>query len=306
MTRRKFFLLALIVLVIVFILCIFFIEPEYQGEVSLRKDKILIFAHRGFGNHAPDNSLAGAQMALEAGVDGVDVDAQQTKDKRVVIFHDVSLERFTTGEGRVDGYTFNELRQFDLGLKYGNGTEFSNAFIESFENFVKEITPSSLLMVELKVATARNTGIEENVVNILSEYDAFDKAYVSSFNPIVLYRLKKIDSRVQTVFIFQDSNWNPERIAETKTEDRVSLPWYLQTEWTRRIIRKVVKPDALSINEKVSEETIDLLIKKGWPVFLWSLNTLESLEWGVEKKPYGIVTDEPLLTKRFYGEYFDN
>ncbi len=279
---------------------LFLYEPRYSGSINVKKDQLLLFAHRGFGNHAPDNSLVGARLALERALDGVDVDAQFSKDKKTFIFHDVSLERFTTGEGRVDSYTFDQLHEFDLGLKYGEGTEFKDVFIESLDTFVKEITGEALLMVELKIATTIDTGMEQDVVDIISKHDVFDKVFVSAFNPIVLRRLKKIDPRVQTVFIFQDSGWAPERVAATKEEDRVSLPWYLQNERARRGIRKLLKADALSINEHVSEEVIDKLIMEGWPIFLWPLNTRESIKWGISKEPFGIVTDEPILAKEIH------
>jgi len=291
---------VIMILLVISASYLFLLEPRYSGLINLQNDKTLLFAHRGFGNHAPDNSLIGAKMALEKGLDGVDMDAQLSKDGKTFIFHDVSLERFTEGEGRVDTYTLEELQQYDLGLKFGDGTEFKDVYIESFEAFVSEITPDSLLMTELKISTTKDTGMEQDVINIISKYDVFDQVYISTFNPAVLRRLKQIDSRVQTVFIFQDSGWDSKRVSETKKEDRVSLPWYLQTEWTRRAIRKIVKPDALSINEKVDEKVIDKLLKEGWPVFLWSLNTRSSIEWGVAKNPYGIVTDEPILTKDIY------
>lgn len=271
---------------------LFLYEPEYSGLISA-EEKTLVFAHRGFGNHAPDNSLVGAQIALREGLDGVDVDAQFSSDKEIVIFHDVSLERFTDGEGRVDQKTTEELKTYDLGEKYGNG--FTYVYISTFEEFVAAVTPSSMLMVELKVATAKDTGIERRTIEILSKYDAFERVYVSSFNPVVLWRLKNMDPRVRTVFIFMDSGWDPKRVAETKAEDRVALPWYLQNEYTRTAIRKIIRPDALSINYGVRESTIDSLLNKGYPIFLWSLNDTESLEWALEKEPYGIVTDEPLL-----------
>jgi glycerophosphoryl diester phosphodiesterase len=279
---------------------LFLFEQKYNGLITSDSDEILLFAHRGFGNHAPDNSLVGARRAMSEGLDGVDVDAQFSKDKQSFIFHDVSLERFTEGEGRVDSYTLEELQEFDLGKKFGDGTEYTEEYIASFEDFVRVITSDSLLMTELKIATPKNTGMEQQVINIITQYDVFDQVYISTFNPVVLYRLKKIDPRVQTVFIFQDSGWDQKRVSETKKSDQVSLPWYLQTEWTRRAIRNVTKPDALSINEHVSKKTLDTLQGKGWPIFLWPLNTTESITWGIERSPFGIVTDEPLLTKELY------
>src|SRR5262245_8165140 len=199
-------------------------EPRYHGVIKTGIAP-LVFAHRGFGNHAPDNSIEGARLAVVNGLDGVDTDSQLSKDREIVVFHDVSLERFTEGTGRVDSKTLAELQAYDLGAKFGLG--FPNSRIHTFEDFVKEIAPRAKLMVELKVAFISDTGIERQVSEIIKRYDASDRVYISSFNPVVLWRLKHIDPRTRTVFIFMDTGWDPERVAETKAEDRVNLPWFL-------------------------------------------------------------------------------
>lgn len=66
--------------------------------------------HRGFGTLAPDNSLAALRMALESGVDGVNLDAQLSADGHVVVFHDLSVDRLTDGTGRVRDLTLAELK----------------------------------------------------------------------------------------------------------------------------------------------------------------------------------------------------
>lgn len=274
------------------ILYLFYYEPRYTGQIS-NTDKILVFAHRGFGNHAPDNSLIGAKLALDNQLDGVDVDAQFSLDREIVIFHDVSVERFTTGTGRVDDKTVKDLKAYDLAVKFGGG--FSNVPIETFEEFVRAVVPRGLLMVELKVPGTGDSGIERRINEIIAKYDAYESIYVSSFNPFVLHRLKRTNSRIRTVFIFQDTGWDPKRVAETKHEDRVSIPWFLRSETPRVAIRKFIRPDALSINYRVDEATIDKLLAIGYPIFLWPVNDEQSIRWSLRKRPYALVTDEPLL-----------
>jgi len=273
---------------------LFLYERPYAGLIAAQ-ERIMVFAHRGFGNHAPDNSLAGARLALARGMDGVDVDGQSTRDGEIVIFHDVSLERFTTGEGRVDARSMAELRGYDLGEKFGRG--FQDVPIASFEDFVGEISPRALLMVELKVPGFADTGIERRAIDVIRRHDAFERVYLSSFNPVVLWRLERIDARVRTVFIFMDTGWDPKRVAETRVEDRVALPWYLRNDTTRRAIRNLVRPDALSINHQVDEATIDALLGKGYPVFLWPVNDEAQIAWALSKRPYGLVSDEPELAR---------
>ena len=108
-------------------------------------------------------------------------------------------------------------------------------------------------MVELKVPGSAPTGIEQRAVELIRRYDAHADVVLSSFNPLVLRRLKKLDPQVRTALIFMDTNWNPELLAEIRPEDRVDLPWFLRQEWIRRAIRKMVKPDLLSINHEVDE-----------------------------------------------------
>lgn len=278
----------------------FVFEPEYGGLIS-PEDRILVFAHRGFGNHAPDNSLVGARLALANGLDGVDVDGQFSADQQVVIFHDVSLERFTTGTGRVDSKTAQELSTFDLSIKFGNG--FSEAYIATFAEFVRTVTPDAYLMVELKVPGFADIGIEHAVSEIIRSYDAYGRVFISSFNPVVLHRIKRIEPRIRTVFIFQDSPWDAERVADTREEDRVALPWFLRTEMTRVAIRKVIDADAVSIRQDVDESVIDKLIDKGVPVFIWPVNDAASVAWAVDKKPYGLVSDEPLQALEMRNDF---
>ena len=156
-------------------------------------------------------------------------------------------------------------------------------------------------MVELKVPGSGRTGIEERAVEIIRKYDAQASVVLSSFNPLVLYRLKRLDPEVRTAFIFMDTNWNPELLAEIKPGDEVDLPWPLRQEWIRRAVRKVIRPDLLSINHEVDEATLDRLLAKGWPVFIWAPNDEASIRHALAKQPYGVISDEAVLALHLRG-----
>lgn len=274
---------------------LFVYDPPYAGPIH-GAGRTLVFGHRGFGNYAPDNSLVGARMAMDAGLDGVDMDGQMSKDGAFMIFHDLSVDRLTAGAGRVTNHTEAELRKLDLGPKYGHG--FQDAFVASFEDFLASTQGKGILMVELKVPGAGRTGFEEKAVELLRRHNAFEQVYFSSFNPIVLWRLKHLDPRVHTVLIFMDTNWNPELLKEIKPGDKVDLPWILRQEWARRAIRKIVKPDLLSVNIEIAPGLPERLISKGWPIFLWVPETEPAIRSALAKKPFGVISDEALLVKR--------
>jgi glycerophosphoryl diester phosphodiesterase len=74
-----------------------------------------IYGHRGESARAPENTLQAFELALQAGVDGIELDVRATADGVPVIIHDRDLARTTNGSGRVDAVTFDQLRRFDAG-----------------------------------------------------------------------------------------------------------------------------------------------------------------------------------------------
>jgi glycerophosphoryl diester phosphodiesterase len=271
-------------------------EPSYSGTLVVHTPHPLVFAHRGFGDFGPDNSLSAVQQALDANLDGVDVDGQLTRDGELVVFHDLSVDRLTSGTGRVSDKTLKEMLALDLGPKFQAGLTGAN--VHRFDDFVRLVNRRGTVMVELKVPGLAPTGIEERAVRIIEKYDAHLSVVLSSFNPLVLYRVKRLDPFVRTAFIFMDTNWNPQLRAEIKEGDLVNLPWVLRQEFIRRALRKIIKPDLLSINHQVSERVTNRLIAKGWPVFIWTPDNENDIQRALTKNPYGVISDQPLLAKK--------
>lgn len=275
-------------------------EPAYRGTLVDTPSRTQVFAHRGFGELAPDNSLLAVERAIAVGMDGVDVDGQMTRDGVLVIFHDLSVDRLTSGTGRVRDKTAAEMLALDLGPKHDQSEH--GAFVRTFEDFVRTVKGHGTLMVELKVPGAGSTGIEQQAVATIQKLGAHDSVILSSFNPLVLYRVKRLDPRVRTAFIFMDTNWNAELLAEIRPEDRVDLPWFLRQEFIRRAIRNVVQPDLLSINHEVDQRVIDGLIAKGWPVFIWTIDEKPAIQAALARRPWGIISDQPVRAKKLRGE----
>ena len=72
----------------------------------------LIFAHRGGGEEAVENSVAAFEHAREIGVKHIETDVQCTADGVVIISHDESLDRCYGESGKFSDYTFEELQEF--------------------------------------------------------------------------------------------------------------------------------------------------------------------------------------------------
>jgi glycerophosphoryl diester phosphodiesterase len=89
-----------------------------------------IVAHRGGGLLAPENTLAGIQLARNLGFVGVEFDVKLTADGIPVLMHDDTLERTTNGSGLVAETGYQEIAKLDAGGWFGN--EFSGEPVPSF------------------------------------------------------------------------------------------------------------------------------------------------------------------------------
>jgi glycerophosphoryl diester phosphodiesterase len=76
---------------------------------------VTIFAHRGARAHAPENTLLAFELAFALGADAIECDVQLTADGALVVIHDASLDRTTSGRGLVARATLAELRALDAG-----------------------------------------------------------------------------------------------------------------------------------------------------------------------------------------------
>ena len=80
---------------------------------------VVVVAHRGDWRNYPENSLPAIESVIKMGVDMMELDLKKTKDGVLVLMHDHTLDRTTTGSGKVSDYTYEEILQFDL--KRGHG-----------------------------------------------------------------------------------------------------------------------------------------------------------------------------------------
>ena len=86
---------------------------QYMHDKGQSKH-VMIFAHRGNWRNSAENSLQAFQDCINEGIDGIEVDLQMTKDGVLVIMHDETIDRTTTGSGKVSDHTIDQLRQLYL------------------------------------------------------------------------------------------------------------------------------------------------------------------------------------------------
>lgn len=90
------------------------------AEIRNPKSKyVVVIAHRSDWRHYPENSLAAMEGAIKMGVDMVEIDVQRTKDGVLVCCHDKTVDRTTTGTGKVSELTADYISTLKLKTKEG-------------------------------------------------------------------------------------------------------------------------------------------------------------------------------------------
>lgn len=161
-----------------------------------------IFAHRGYSGKYPENTMIAFKKALECGVDGIELDVQLTKDGEVVIIHDETIDRTTTGKGFVVDYTYEELEKFDASFKFKDLGFNKIPTLREYFQLVRDY--DIVTNVELKTGINEYLGIEEKVWELIKEYNLEEKVIISSFNHFSVMRMKDIAPQLKYGFLSED------------------------------------------------------------------------------------------------------
>lgn len=174
-----------------------------RGEVKQTVDtealkRVGIWAHRGCSMMNPENTLLAFKKAAELeGITGIEFDVQLTKDNEIVVIHDERVDRTTDGTGYVQEYTINELKQ--LSISGDDEIHRIPTLRETFELLAPYCKGKGLrLNIELKNSEIRYEGMEQKVIDMVSEFNLEDYVVYSSFNhdSIGLVRQLKDDADV--------------------------------------------------------------------------------------------------------------
>jgi glycerophosphoryl diester phosphodiesterase len=151
-------------------------------------------AHRGASALAPENSLEAFRIAVEAGAGGLELDVHMTRDGHVVVIHDPTVERTTSGKGAISEMTIDELRALDAGYGFSLDGGRTRPYrgrgvrVPTLEEVLEEF-PGVAVNIDIKAAYP---GVEAAVLQVLRETDAWGRALVVSTPYATVKRFRKI------------------------------------------------------------------------------------------------------------------
>ena len=135
------------------------------GNVSAASKDVETIAHRGASGYAPENTMAAFEKAVDMKADYFELDVQMTKDGKLVVIHDTSVDRTTDGSGMVKDLTLEEIHNLDAGSWFGE--EFANERIPTLGEVLDEFRGKSGILIEIK-SPSLYPGIEEKIAAELS------------------------------------------------------------------------------------------------------------------------------------------
>jgi glycerophosphoryl diester phosphodiesterase len=231
----------------------------------------LLFGHRGAAGEAPENTLPAFQRAFELGLDGIELDVLRCRTGEVVAVHDLTLKRLAAGRGRVQRYSYAELQKLDVGSHFSE--KFAGERIPRLEEVLDPFGKKMWLDLEIKGRSLRTDGIEAAVIRLLRERGLLENVILSSFNPLIIRRIRALDPRFKTGFNYLQDFAEP-----------------LRKLWFQPLPRPFsLHPQPAMVDRAYLERAH----RRGLKVMPWGVNEPEEirrlLDWGVD----GLISDYP-------------
>ena len=174
--------------------------------------KPLIIAHRGASSHAPENTLASFQMAIDAGADGVEFDVRLAKDGVAVVIHDATLKRTGLRSGKVADFTSKQLGKIDVGSWFNAKMpqKASAAFaMQTVPTLAQTLdwmkAAEGLIYIELKTTPQNVAELSKAVCDLIRNSPMLPRIIIKSFRLAVISEVRKYLPDVQTCALFSPS-----------------------------------------------------------------------------------------------------
>jgi glycerophosphoryl diester phosphodiesterase len=244
----------------------------------LTTGRVLNIAHRGASTAAPANTLSAFEKAVELGADGIELDVHLSADGVPVVIHDWTVDATTDGTGRVADLSLAALKELDAGSRFGPA--FAGERIPTLEEVFAAVGRPLLVNVELKVPSGRDRGLEEAVAALVERHGLASRAFVSSFDPHALRRMRRVAPHLPLGFLYSPTP------SSCLTRARAGL-------------MRDLRPEAMNPYWMlVRRGTVRRAHARGRRIVPWTVDDEAAMRrlagWGVD----GIITNRPDRLKR--------
>lgn len=116
------------------------INPSFTllREKENKNEYVWVAAHRGDWIYAPENSIPALEHAIFFGADMIETDVRLTKDGKIIMMHDYSVDRTTDGKGTIADLTYEEIQKLHLRNNFGGMTDLKVPTLEEYIQVAKD------------------------------------------------------------------------------------------------------------------------------------------------------------------------
>lgn len=148
--------------------------------MSRASESFELVAHRGDRANAPENTLAAFRRACDIACEAIELDVHLTADGQLVVIHDDTLERTTSGAGPVAQQPLAALKQLDAGAWFG--PEFAGEPLPTLAEVVELVAGRRTLVVEIKSPPKDTERTEQAVISDLRNGGVLTSSLIISFD----------------------------------------------------------------------------------------------------------------------------
>lgn len=237
-----------------------------------------IIAHRGDSQFFPENTLEAFKSALLKKADGIELDVHLSKDQKLVVIHDESIDRTSNGVGFIRDLTLEELKKFNYHGKFESENEYLIPTLEEVLNLLDESSFTGFLNVEAKTDEYDYPHLPEILVKALNEKKHAFKIIISAFNFKTLEEIHQLAPQFEYAYLMGDNNSKVRKALETPFVETIHPKW----SWVKKN-----KVELFHFPKKVRP---------------WTINHVKDLRLCKKLHLTGVITDNPSLANQIKKE----
>ena len=244
----------------------------------------LLAAHRGGALLWPENSLLAFRNAAALGVDFIEFDVHLSKDGEVVVIHDPTLDRTTSGSGPVKERTVAELKALRLKDRAGALTEETVPTLDDVAAVAAKGTRRMLLEIKVDASGARYPGIEEKALAILDRHGMAGSTVVMSVDAPTWRRVRELRPDVATCALYSARMLGRTTLAAELETLRSAGVRFIGVEHTAVDAAAVAQARAAGIG-----------------IGAWTVNDAAGMKRQIDAGAAILITDQPDVAKTLLG-----
>ena len=219
----------------------------------------IIMAHRGYISKGVENTKEAVQGAIDAKADYAEIDVLQTKDGELAVIHDLKLKRLANANVHVSDLTMAELRQLPLSQDGLSGQ------ISTLDEIIKLANGKIKLNIEVKLHGGEKDFVNK-VLKTIKDNEFEKQCVIQTLHYPLIKEFKRANPDIKVGYILYASRANLKN---------VKADFYVAEEYM--LNKKLVK-EARKLNK---------------PIYVWTVNDMESLKGYYKLNVDGIITDYP-------------